>query len=351
MPMLLRTQNPWRRNVLKTSSIAILALALAPAAAHAQARDQIRVVGSSTVYPFTTTVAENFARATEFPPPVVESTGTGGGFQIFCQGIGAGHPDINDASRAITQSERDLCAENGVESITEIQIGNDGIVFASDASLDPVNLTRAQLWQGLAAESVQDGELVDNPYETWSDIDPSLPDEEIVVFGPPTTSGTRDAFTELAMEAGCEEFEAVQELSEERKAEVCTTMRADGGFVAAGENDNVIVQRIQAQPGSFGIFGFSFYDQNRGELQAAEVNDVAPNAETIGAGDYPLSRPLFIYVKDAHVGSIPGLGEFVEYYTSPEVFGPNGYLIDQGLIPMTDQKREEMADKAEALTG
>jgi len=337
--------------VLKTSSIAIVAATLvaAPIAANAQARDQIRVVGSSTVYPFTTTVAENFARETEHPTPVIESTGSGGGFQIFCQGVGAQYPDINNASRAITQSERDLCAENGVENITEIQIGNDGIVFASDASVEPLSVTRAELWKALAAETVQDGEIVENPYETWADIDSSLPDNEIQVFGPPTTSGTRDAFVELAMEAGCEEFDAVTELDEERMSEVCTQMRTDGGFVEAGENDNVIVERIQSQPGAYGIFGFSFYDQNRSALQAAEVEGTAPTVDTIGEDEYPLSRPLFIYVKDAHVGTIPGLGEFVQYYTSPEVFGPEGILVGQGLIPMTEERRQDVSDKASEL--
>lgn len=320
-------------------------------AVDAQSRDQIRVVGSSTVYPFTTTVAENFARETDFPAPVVESTGTGGGFQLFCEGVGAGHPDINDASRAMTQSERDLCAENGVENVTEVQIGNDGIVLAADASIDEVNLTRAHLWQALAAETVQDGEIVENPYETWNEIDDSLPEEEIVVFGPPTTSGTRDAFVELAMEAGCEEFDAVAELDEERHGEVCTQMRSDGGFVEAGENDNVIVQRIQSQPGSFGIFGYSFFEQNRAELTAASIEDARPEPEQISAGDYPLSRPLFIYVKDAHVGVIPGLAEFIDYYTSDAAWGPNGFLIEQGLIPMTDDKRQSVADTVEAISG
>jgi len=324
-------------------------LAAAPPAADAQARDQIRVVGSSTVYPFTTTVAENFARNTDFPAPVVESTGTGGGFQLFCQGVGAQYPDINDASRAITESERRMCRENGVESVSEFQVGNDGIVLAADKSVPQVDLTRAQIWQALAAETVQDGEIVANPYENWSDIDGSLPDEEIVVFGPPTTSGTRDAFVELAMEAGCEEFDAVTELSEDRMAEVCTQMRTDGGFVEAGENDNVIVQRLQSQPGTFGIFGYSFYDQNRADLRAASVNGAQPNADTIGSGEYALSRPLFIYVKDAHVGVIPGLAEFVQYYMSPEAYGPNGFLIEQGLIPMSEQKRNDMGEKADKL--
>jgi phosphate transport system substrate-binding protein len=331
--------------------IAVTAIALAaPAVAHGQAREQIRVVGSSTVYPFTTSVAENFARATRYQAPLVESTGTGGGFQLFCQGIGQQYPDINDASRAITESERELCRQNGVENVTEIQIGNDGITVAADKQAEPLDVTRAQLWQALAANPVQDGEIQDgNPYRTWSDIDSSLPDQEIQVFGPPPTSGTRDAFTELAMEAGCEEFEAVQQLDEQRKAEVCSAMRTDGGFTETGENDNVIVQRLQSQPGSRGIFGFSFYDSNRDALQAASINGTAPDPDTISNNEYPLARPLFIYVKDQHVGVIPGLGEFLNYYTSAEVWGPNGFLIEQGLIPMTEQKRNEVAQKVDQL--
>ncbi|MGF1552058.1 MAG: PstS family phosphate ABC transporter substrate-binding protein [Paracoccaceae bacterium] len=333
----------------RTLTAVAVALVAMPLAADAQSRENIRVVGSSTVYPFTTAVAENFARNTGNPAPVVESTGTGGGFQLFCQGVGTQFPDINDASRAMTSSERESCASNGVENVTELQIGNDGIVLAADKSVDTVELTRAQIWQALAAETVQDGEIVDNPYESWSDIDDSLPDQEITVFGPPTTSGTRDAFVELAMETGCEEFEAVTSLDEERMEEVCTTMRTDGGFVEAGENDNVIVQRLSSQPGSFGIFGFSYYDQNKSNLQAASVSGAQPTAENIANEDYPLSRPLFIYVKDAHVGSIPGLQEFLTYYMSDEVIGENGLLLDQGLIPMDQSKREEMVEKAESL--
>jgi phosphate transport system substrate-binding protein len=335
------------RNLLLTAAAIAL---VAPTAADAQSREQIRVVGSSTVYPFTTSVAENFARATEFQAPLVESTGTGGGFQLFCQGVGQQHPDINDASRAITPSEQELCGQNGVESITEIQIGNDGIVLAADKQADQLDVTRAQLWQALAANPVQDGEIQDgNPYQSWSDIDPSLPDQQIQVFGPPPTSGTRDAFVELAMEAGCAEFAAVEELDEERKAEVCSAMRTDGGFIEAGENDNVIVQRLQSQPGARGIFGYSFYDSNRDALQVASINGSQPTAEAIGNDEYPLARPLFIYVKDQHVGVIPGLAEFLTYYTSTEVWGPNGFLIEQGLIPMTEEKRNEVAQKVEDL--
>ena len=332
-----------------TLTAAIMALA-APHAADAQSREQIRVVGSSTVYPFTTAVAERFARETDYEAPLIESTGTGGGFQLFCEGVGQQTPDINNASRAMAQSEREMCAENGVESVTEIQIGNDGIAFAADKSAEALDVTRAQIWQALAANPVVDGEVAEeNPYETWSDIDGSLPDTEITVFGPPTTSGTRDAFVELAMEAGCEEFEAVTSLDEARMEEVCTTMREDGAFVEAGENDNVIVDRLQSQPGSRGIFGYSFYDQNRDALQVATIEGAKPTADAIAADEYPLARPLFIYVKDQHVGVIPGLGEFLDYYTSPDVWGPEGFLVDSGLIPMAEERRDEVASNIDEM--
>ncbi|ETX12833.1 phosphate ABC transporter substrate-binding protein [Roseivivax halodurans JCM 10272] len=333
---------------MKMTTLTAVALVI-PAAAFAQSRENIRVVGSSTVYPFTTAVAENFARESDFPPPVVESTGTGGGFQIFCEGIGAGTPDINDASRAMASSEEEMCAGNGVESVTEIQIGNDGIVLAMDGGQEQFSVTPAELFQALAAETVQDGEIVDNPYQNWSDINSDFPEQEIVVFGPPTTSGTRDAFVELAMETGCEEFEAVTSLEEERMSEVCTSMRSDGGFVEAGENDNVIVQRLSSQPGSVGIFGYSYYDQNTSSLTALSVNDAQPTAENIAAEDYPLSRPLFIYVKDQHVGVIPGLAEFLEYYTSDAAWGPDGFLVEQGLIPMAEERRSEVSETVAAL--
>lgn len=331
-------------------AISAVALTL-PAIAFAQSRENIRVVGSSTVYPFTTAVAENFSRETGAPPPVVESTGTGGGFQLFCEGIGAGTPDINDASRAISESETQLCSDNGVEGIIEIQIGNDGIVLAMGGGEESFNVSRAQLWQALAAETVQDGEIVQNPYQMWSDIDSKLPETDIVVFGPPATSGTRDAFVELAMEAGCEEFEAVTSLDEERMGEVCTAMRSDGGFVEAGENDNVIVQRVGSQPGAVGIFGFSYYDQNRSDITPLSVSGAEPTAEAIASEDYPLSRPLFIYVKSQHVGVIPGLQEFLSYYTSDEVWGPEGFLVEQGLIPMSEDKRAEVSETVSGLGG
>jgi len=338
------------RKILTLTTAASAAALLAAGPVAAQGRDQIRIVGSSTVYPFATTVAEHFGNNTQYPAPVIESTGTGGGLQLFCQGVGIEHPDISNASRAITGSERELCRENGVENVTEVKIGYDGIVLATDRETgQPLDITRAQLWQALGQTVVQDGELVENPYDTWSDIDPSLPDTGIQVFGPPPTSGTRDAFVELVMEEGCMEFEAVQELAEDRQEEVCGRMRQDGAFVEAGENDNLIVQRLQSEQGTYGVFGFSFLDQNRDALVASSINGVDPTFESIAAGEYPVSRSLFFYVKDAHVGVIPGLAEYIDEFTSPRAWGPNGYLVEKGLIPLPEQEREQMRERATGI--
>lgn len=312
----------------------------ATAAAVAGDREQIRVVGSSTVYPFTTKVAEQLGRTTGFPTPVVESTGTGGGLKLFCGGVGTEHPDVTNASRAIKASETELCAANGVAGVTEVQIGYDGIVVANEAGAPAFELTRRQLFLALARQVPQgdtEGNLVDNPYTTWDQIDPALPAQEIEVLGPPPTSGTRDAFVELVMEAGCQEWAwiaALQESDEDRFRAICHTMREDGVFVEAGENDNLIVQKLEANPNALGIFGYSFLDENRDKLQAAAVDGVAPTFDAIAAGDYPVSRPLFVYVKDAHVGVVPGLAEFAREYVSDRAIGEDGYLAEIGLIPL-----------------
>jgi phosphate transport system substrate-binding protein len=260
--------------------------ALGPAAAAAQARDQIRIVGSSTVFPYTQAVAEQFAGLTGFSAPVVESTGTGGGMQIFCGGLGPEHPDITGASRAMTESEYETCQANGVDSVTEILLGYDGLSIAH------------------------------------------------------STSGTRDAFVELVMHEGCEAFPAIAALDEARKEEVCERMRQDGPFIEAGENDNLIVQRLDADPHALGIFGYSFLFENSDKLKPVAIDGVAPNEETIASGEYAVSRPLFIYVKNAHRGVIPGLDEFLAEYVSEEAFGPDGYLPERGLIPLGDEERD-----------
>lgn len=332
---------------LKTAGgVTALAVMATTSIAIAQTRDQIRIVGSSTVFPYTQAVAEEFTNLTGFPAPVVESTGTGGGMQIFCGGIGVDQPDITGASRAMTRSEYDLCQRNGVSDITEILIGYDGLSIAHAAGATGLSLTKAQLFLALAAEVPVNGQIVANPYTNWSEIDPSLPNQPITVFGPPPTSGTRDAFVELVMVEGCETFPEITALPEARMEEVCQRMRQDGPFVEMGENDNLIVQRLAADPNALGIFGYSFLFENQDTLTAIAVDGVAPNAETIADGTYTVSRPLFIYVKNAHRGVIRGLQEFVEEYVSEAAFGPDGYLSARGLIPLDDDERAATTDAA-----
>lgn len=320
--------------------------------AFAQSREQIRIVGSSTVFPYTQAVAEQFAGVTGMAAPVVESTGTGGGMQVFCGGVGPTHPDITGASRAMTQSEYELCTTNGVESITEVLIGYDGLTISHDVRGPEINLTEAQIFMALASEVEIDGALVANPYKRWSEIDPSLPDAPIQVFGPPPTSGTRDAFVELVMHDGCNEFPtiaALEETDEDAWEQVCSRMRQDGPFVEAGENDNIIVQRLQADPNALGIFGYSFLYENQDTLKPVTINGVAPDLATIADGSYPVARPLFFYIKNAHRGVIPGLEEFVTEYVSEEAFGPDGYLPERGLVSLPDADRE--ATRAAVASG
>jgi phosphate transport system substrate-binding protein len=341
-------ENEFRKgNPMKTAlyaSAAVIALAaFGTTAAFAQSRDQIRIVGSSTVFPYTQAVSEQFAAMTGGTAPVVESTGTGGGMQIFCEGVGADFPDITGASRAMTQSEYDLCIANGVDSVTEVLIGYDGLSIAHSQQGPELNLTKAQIFQALAAQVEVDGALVDNPYKNWSDIDASLPEAPITVFGPPPTSGTRDAFVELVMHEGCNEFEtiaALEESDEDAWDQVCSRMRQDGPFIEAGENDNLIVQRLNADSNALGIFGYSFLFENSDTLKAVAVDGVLPAPETIADGSYGVSRPLFFYVKNAHKGVIPGLEEFVNEYVSEESFGEGGYLAERGLIPLPAADRD-----------
>lgn len=321
--------------------------------AHAQsARDYISIVGSSTVYPFTTTVAEQFGKANaSFKTPKVESTGTGGGFKLFCGGVGVQHPDVSNASRAIKKSEIESCAKNGVTDIVEINIGFDGIVVASSKKNKPMPLTIKDLWLALAKEVPEPGtgKLVANPFKTWQDVNPVLPAQKIEVLGPPPTSGTRDAFVELVMDVGCEEFPAVKALDKKEAKTVCQTIREDGVFIEAGENDNLIVQKLVANPNALGIFGFSFLEENLDKIQGETINGVTPNFENIADGKYPVSRPLFIYVKKAHVGVIPGIKEFIAEFTSEKAVGDEGYLNKKGLIPLPDAQRKQVAADAKNL--
>ncbi len=319
------------------------------------ARDYISIVGSSTVYPFATVVAEQFGRTTDFKTPKIESTGSGGGLKLFCAGVGVEHPDITNASRRIKSSEVDNCESNGVNEIVEVKIGYDGIVLANSTDADVVTLGLKDIFLALAKDVPDPSgaeKLVPNPYETWKDVNPALPAKAIEVLGPPPTSGTRDAFVELAMEGGCKKFDwikAIKKQDKKRYKAICHGIREDGRYVEAGENDNLIVQKLDSNPDAFGVFGFSFLDQNSDKLQGSIVDGVQPTFENIADGSYPVSRPLYFYVKKAHVGAIPGLSEYVAEFTSEEAWGPDGYLADRGLIPMPDEERKMFRTNGESL--
>ena len=332
--------------------LAVAAAATFAVATAAQARDQIRIVGSSTVFPFSTTVAEQFGKSTRFKTPVVESTGSGGGLKLFCGGVGVQHPDVTNASRRIKKSEVARCARNGVKAITEVKIGYDGIVLANSNKAKPTEIGLKQLFLALAKSVPADetgATLKNNPYKMWSDIDPSLPGRKIEVLGPPPTSGTRDAFVELAMEGGCKTFPAIKAMKKtdkNRYKAICHGIREDGAFIQAGENDVLIIQKLVANPNAFGIFGFSFLDANADRIQGTVVNGVAPEFETISSGQYPVSRSMYFYVKQAHVGVIPGIREYVGEFTAERAWGPEGYLVDKGLIPLPDADRKKVHQSA-----
>jgi phosphate transport system substrate-binding protein len=334
-------------------SLALAAIATLVGVGAAEARDQIRIVGSSTVFPFSTRVAEEFGRTTKFKTPVIESTGTGGGIKLFCDGVGVDKPDIANASREIKKSEVENCRKNGVTSITEVKIGYDGIVLANSKTAPRMDITLKDLFLALAKD-IPDGAggFKPNSYQKWSDINPALPNIKIEVLGPPPTSGTRDAFVELAMEGGCSKIAEIAALktSDEKKFKaICHGMREDGGFVEAGENDVLIVRKLEANPNAFGIFGYSFLDQNQDKIQGSKINGVEESYENISSGAYPISRSLFFYVKDQHVGVIPGIKEFVAEFTSDKAWGPDGYLADKGLIAMPTAEREKWRKEALAL--
>ncbi len=329
------------------------ALSCLPGIVAAQAsRDNISIVGSSTVYPFSTVVAEQFGRSTDFRTPTVESTGSGGGLKLFCSGVGVQFPDITNSSRRIRESELRDCEANGVDGVVEVKIGYDGIVLANDKSAPLYTLSTDQIFLALAQRvPAADGSgIVENPYTRWSEIDSSLPNVVIEVLGPPPTSGTRDAFLELVMEPGCEAFEVISALPEDEREAVCFRMREDGNhFIEAGENDNLIVQKLQANPTQLGIFGYSFLDQNADRVQGARINGIAPTFDSIAAGEYPVARPLFFYVKSAHVDSIPGVREFLAEFTSEAAWGEFGYLSDKGLIPLPDDERSDVLSRVQSL--
>lgn len=331
------------------ASAAVIALAaFGTTAASAQTREQIMVVGSSTVFPYSQAAAEEFANKTGTTAPVVESTGTGGGFQLFCGGIGVEFADVTGASRAITASEQELCKSNGVTDITEALIGFDGLSIAHSQQGPDMDLTEAQIFMALAAELPDgNGGFMANPYTNWSEIDASLPDMAITVFGPPPTSGTRDAFVELTMHDGCNALPGMADLrASDRDTwnDKCSRMRQDGPFIEAGENDNLIVQRLNADSTALGIFGYSFLYENSDSLKGVAINGVQPSFETIGDFSYPIARPIYFYIKNAHRGVIPGLNEFLTEYVSDDALALDGYLPERGLTPLSDEARAQVQD-------
>jgi len=349
---------------------AAMALTMASTTVLAAARGYVSVVGSSTVYPFATVVAERFGKSTGTRTPKVESTGSGGGMKLFCSGVGTNHPDVTNSSRRIKASEYKLCQTNGVKDIIEVLIGYDGIVIANSKVNEPMKLTRKDLFLALALQVPgPDGKLIANPNKTWKDVNPALPNTKIEVLGPPPTSGTRDAFSELAMEGGAKTFADLKALRKSKDAEeikalmvklgipasvfnkkgkkvfkaVAHAIREDGRYIEAGENDNLIVQKLVANPNALGIFGFSFLDQNSDKVQGSIVEGVEPEFETIANKSYPISRPLYFYVKKAHMGVVPGIEGYLAEFSSDKAWGEDGYLAEKGMISMPVELRNKYA--------
>ncbi len=338
---------------MKTSSKAILALTAISAIsvpANAQMRRNIRIVGSSTVYPFTKAVAERFARANPgVPAPIVESTGTGAGVKLFCGGVGAQHPDIVDASRRIKLSEFKSCAANGVSQITEIQIGLDGLSVATAKATSIPNLTLRDLYMAIAKTPYGKP----NTAKTWKDVNSSLPSIPIRVYGPPTTSGTRSSVEDLLMEPACNLNASAGPLKASNEAKynaICKGIREDGAYINAGENDNLIVQKLEANPGTIGLFGYSYLEENASRLKGIALNGVAPSYATISSFKYPGARGLYIYVKNAHTSAIPGIKQFVAEYVRDSTWGPKGYLAQYGLIASPDAVRGRSLRMGMSLT-
>ena len=332
--------------MIKLKTIFITAVAVI-ISSQAIARDQIKIVGSSTVYPYTTVVAERFGKQGKFKTPVVESTGTGGGFKSFCGGVGVQHPDMTGASRAIKKDEMELCVKNGVTEIIELPIGNDGLTFAHSIKGQDANFTKAQLWKAIAHDVVVDGKLVKNPYKNWNEIDKSLPAIKIEILVAPPTSGTRDAWDDLVMSKGCDE--AFKKLADPKN---CTKYREDAAVIEAGENDTLIVQKLVSTPNAFGYFGYSYLVANKDKIKAAKIDGISPTIEGIQKYTYPVARPLFLYAKKAHASVIPGFKEFLAEYTGKTAVGSTGYLFKVGLVPNakeTEEKVREVATKLVAM--
>ncbi len=315
------------------------------------ARDQIKIVGSSTVYPFASSVAEELGATTKYPTPVVESTGSGGGMKLFCAGNGLNTPDITNASRRMKTKEFKMCQDNGVTDITESVIGYDGIAFAQSNSNAPFDISREHLALAVAKQvPSEDGKsLIPNPYKKWSDIDSSLPNREIIIYGPPKSSGTRDAFEELVMQKVFKKMSVYTDLYKadkkaNKKYKKYSVIRTDGAYVASGENDNLIVQKLNKNKDAFGVFGFSFLVENSDMLRGATINGVAPTPDTISSGDYPVSRSLFFYIKNSHAEEVPAMNKYVDLFMSEMMIGKDGILSEIGLISLPDAKRNSIRE-------
>ena len=341
-----------------TSLVLSVALAALTFSSTASARDHIEIVGSSTVYPFSTVVAETFGKKTKFKTPKIESTGSGGGMKLFCEGNGIDTPDITNASRRIKKSEFEKCTKNGIK-LTEVKVGYDGIAIANAKSAPKYNLTRQAIFFAMAKDIPEvngkggyTGKTVPNTYTHWNQIFSELPATPIKVMGPPPTSGTRDAFAELAMEGGCKTVSWIKALKKTDKKQyksICHSVREDGAYVEAGENDNLIVQKLVASPNMLGVFGFSFLDQNADKVQGASIDGKELTFESIALGEYPVSRPLFMYIKNDHVGKVPGIKEFVAEFVAAGTWGDDGYLAEKGMIPMPAEERKSFAASATSL--
>jgi len=337
------------KKILTTSAVVAASFLTAPV----QARDYIEIVGSSTVFPFATVVAETFGKKTGMPTPKIESTGSGGGMKLFCKGDGIDTPDITNSSRRIKMSEFEQCHKNGVTDITEVLVGFDGIAIANSRIGANFNaLTRKSLYLALAAKVPASAtgktwnkeEMIDNPFTNWNEIDSNLPNVAIKVLGPPPTSGTRDALQELAVEGGCKKFPHMKAMKKTNKNEykkLCRTIREDGKYVEMGENDNLIISKLVNDKNTLGIFGFSFLDQNAEKVKGADIDGSPINFENIASGDYPVSRPLYFYVKNSHRGKIRGMDEFINEFVDEDTFGEEGYLVDKGLIPSPEARRAQ----------
>ena len=341
----------FKKGLLGMTAAAVLGVSSLSQAAE---RDVIQIVGSSTVYPFATVVAERFGKSSSFKTPKIESTGSGGGMKLFCAGVGIDTPSITNASRAIKDKEVKKCSKNGVD-VVEVLVGYDGIALANSKASKQMSLELKDIYLALAAQVPNpDGSetFVENPYKTWKDVNSSLPATKIEVLGPPPTSGTRDAFNELAIEGGCKKYKwikAIKKQDKKKYKKLCRTIREDGHYVEAGENDNLIVQKLRANKNALGVFGFSFLDQNSDKVQGSKVGGHAPSFESIASFEYPVSRPLYFYIKKNHVGKVPGIQEYVAEFTSEAAMGEDGYLPEKGLIPLDDKKRKEVASNAKNL--